>query len=94
MKFLRAAMGLNACNASHGCLWCTEITRKYYKNNKIDFKSQERCIEDFKLQKNGCVNERIFKFISFEDVVFDTLHLLIRNYPTIIIDCLFAITII
>jgi hypothetical protein len=78
MKFLRAAIGLNACNASHGCLWCTEVTSNYCKNNRNDFSSKQRCIDDFRQHKNGCVNERIFKFISFDDVVFDTLHLLLR----------------
>ena len=78
MKFLRAAMGLNACNASNGCLWCTELTSNYHKNNKNDFNSKQRCINDFQQKKNGCINERIFKFITFDDVVFDTLHLLLR----------------
>lgn len=87
MKFLHLMMGLASCNSNNSCLICKISKKDYFRNNKELIKTNLRSVED--LKKNiqdinlGDINKGyktypILQFIDFEDVVFDTLHLLLR----------------
>ena len=90
MKFLHDMMGLNACNSNYSCLICKLLKDDFYKNNLETIKKLKRTIQD---QKNklgkgfflsdsgnadGYKNSPIFSFITFDDLIFDTLHLSLR----------------
>jgi hypothetical protein len=87
MKFLHIIMGLNSCNSKNSCLYCKIDKTAFSENNKILIKNQLRSTDDLRTNIentdpgssiSGYLYEPIFEFISFEDVVFDTLHLLLR----------------
>jgi hypothetical protein len=78
MKFLRLAMGLNACNSNFSCTWCMTHKDQYHLNEKSIIDNNFRKIGNSVIGSDGYINSPIFKFIDFDDVVFDTLHLLLR----------------
>ena len=94
MKFLHTMMGLNACNSNHACLWCKLHKKSFAKLSKDalpEIEDLKRTIEEQATNLNGqevfledpksylgYSNLRIFDFITFDDCVFDTLHMLLR----------------
>jgi len=93
MKFLHEMMGLNACNAKHSCLMCKMAKDEFFKNDTNEIKNLKRTSGDqisnlskVKKQKfgvsgdavEGYLNTPIFSFLTFDDVIFDTLHLSLR----------------
>ena len=78
---------LKRSNSNFCCTWCKEEKINFLKNNLSDCNSKKRCLNDFESLKRldgaydeneGYQNAPIFDFIRFEDVVFDTLHMLLR----------------
>ncbi len=80
LKFFlgRLAMGLNACNSNFSCTWCMTHKDQYHLNEKSIIDNNFRKIGNSVIGSDGYVHSPIFKFLDFDDVVFDTLHLLLR----------------
>ena len=87
MKLLHIAMGLNGCNSKNSCLCCKVERSNFYKMDKTDIKNNIRNSKELNEKiktlepdksSQGYQRKPIFDFISFDDVVFDTLHLLLR----------------
>ena len=93
LKFLHECMGLNACNAKHCCLICKSVKEDFFLNNIEAQNELKRSTGDQadklnQVKRNylnvpsegieGYLNRPIFSFISFSDVIFDTLHLSLR----------------
>lgn len=93
MKFLHEIMGLSACNSSHSCYICKAPKEDFFKNDLKQFvdlkrstheqteklKSVKKKIFDIHSESvEGYLHEPIFKFIPYENVIFDTLHLSLR----------------
>lgn len=93
MKFIHEMMGLSACNSTHCCFVCKVPKEDFYKNNLKDILNLKRSTFDqseklkgvrkkiFEIpieSSEGYLHEPIFSFISYDDIVFDTLHLSLR----------------
>jgi hypothetical protein len=93
MAFLHEMMGLNACNSKHCCMLCKTPKEEFFKNDIAGMQNLKRtkedqidCLKNVKEIKFGYVHKAvegylhppIFGFISFDDIVFDTLHLSLR----------------
>ena len=84
MSFLHKAMGLNSCNSNNPCFLCKVRADEFYKTATELRTEEKRTLPDLfdKLQSGndlqGYKNEPIFDYIEFEDLMFDTLHLLLR----------------
>ena len=84
MKFLHTAMGLDACNSVYSCLLCkikkaqfvdaTTEMRPEDKRTLLDQRERLRSND----KEQGYELEPIFDYIEYDDIVFDTLHLLLR----------------
>ena len=92
-KFLHIMMGLDSCNSKHCCLFCEIGKEEFYKNDLKEFENLKRsCLDQEDKLKNtkklifdhpcetidGYKNSPIWSFISYDKVVFDTLHLSLR----------------
>ena len=83
MSFLHTAMGLNACHSNNSCILCKAVASTFHQTTTELRQEDKRTIQDLRdklhcKNQEGYKNEPIFDFIEFEDVVFDTLHLLLR----------------
>ena len=89
MKFIHEVMGLNQCNSKNCCFLCKITKEEFSKNNLAEIKCEKRSIDELleKIKKipyfdkehvNGYKKAPIFSFITFDDLVFDTLHLSLR----------------
>jgi hypothetical protein len=79
LKWLAIVTGINAANSDQPCPWC-----KFNKKNNDDLKKSwsisDRSHEESEANQNsfGYKNQTLFKFIKFEEIVIDSLHLLLR----------------
>ena len=84
MSFLHTAMGLNACNSNNSCFLCKVTSDEFWQTTTELRLQDKRTLRDLfeKLESGsdqlGYKMEPIFDYIEFEDIVFDTLHLVLR----------------
>ena len=84
MSFVHTVMGLNACNSSHSCFLC-KIKAEHFATATTEMQPEDkRTLKDLRERLRsgrdlqGYKSEPIFDYIEFDDIVFDTLHLLLR----------------
>ena len=86
LKFIATMMGIGQANSNFPCNWC------FYK--KDEFKNYNGTISEYNRSKKHTIhdraknindiNNRIIKFLEYDDVYVDTLHMLIRISERII----------
>ena len=80
MKFLSLIYGLNAANSNQPCIWCKVNLKESLDiecNCTID-RSLNEAFKKYSTGQDGYKNEPIIKFIEFDCIVIDLLHLLLR----------------
>ena len=80
MKCIALLMGINAANSKQACLWCKcDLKKAVNLDEKWPFsRSQDEANLKFQSNLDGYKYEPIIKFIDFNNVIIDMLHLLLR----------------
>ena len=92
LKNMAIIMGIVAANGKYACLWChinlkeTVVVENVYPI----VRTQAEAIKNSSTKTLGYFNKPIFKFIEFEDVVIDMLHLHLRITDKLF-DCLMEV---
>lgn len=79
LKWIALITGINAANADYPCPWC-KFNKKSDNDLRKDWNLRDRSHQESKENQNsfGYINQPMFKFIKFEEIVVDNLHLLLR----------------
>ena len=75
-----ALLGINAANSKQACLWCIfDLKKPVDLDEKWPFsRSHDGANLKFQFNQDGYKHAPIIKFIEFNNVIIDILHLLLR----------------
>jgi hypothetical protein len=79
LKWIALVTGINAANSDQPCPWC-KFNKKKDEDLKKNWSISDRSHEESEENQNsfGYKNQTLFKYIKFEEIVIDSLHLLLR----------------